>query len=180
MLDNDLGRYRSALLLLARAQLARHQRLGLDASDLVHQTLLEAWRDRKQFRGDTDAQRFAWLRMILHRTFLDEYDRRHAGKCDVARQVEVDELTGSFIRLDELLEAPQTSPSERAVRNEELTRLADALEKLLEDQREAVTLKHLAGLTLAQISERMGRTQAAVANLLYRGRIELKKRLAQE
>jgi RNA polymerase sigma-70 factor (ECF subfamily) len=180
MPDHDLGRYRSALLLLARAQLARHQRLGLEASDLVHQTLLEACRDLKQFHGSTEAERFAWLRKILHRTFLDEYDRKRAGKRDLARQALEADLTGSFVGLDELLAAQQTSPSERAMRNEELTRLADALEKLPEDQREAVTLKHLAGLTLAQISERMGRTQAAVAGLLYRGRIELQKLLVQE
>jgi RNA polymerase sigma-70 factor (ECF subfamily) len=66
------------------------------------------------------------------------------------------------------------------MRNENLTRLAEAMEQLPEDQREAVTLKHLVGLTLEQIGERLGRTQEAVAGLLYRGRIELKRRLAQE
>ena len=180
MPDNDLGRYRSALLLLARAQLARHQQLGLEASDLVQQTFAEACRDMKQLRGSTDAERFAWLRKILHRTFLDEYDRKRAGKRDLARQALEADLTGSFAGLDELLAAQQTSPSDRAVRNEDLTRLAEALEQLPPDQREAVTLKHLVGLPLAQISERMGCSSAAVAGLLYRGRIRLQELLAQE
>jgi len=180
MPDNGLERYRSALLLLARAQLARHQQLGLEASDLVQQTLLEACQDMKQFRGRTDAELFAWLRQILHHTFLDWYDRQRAAKCDLARQALEADLTGSFAGLDELLAAQQTSPSERAVRNEDLTRLAEALEQLREDEREAVTLKHLVGLTLAQISERLGRTPAAVAGLLFRGRIRLKELLAQE
>jgi RNA polymerase sigma-70 factor (ECF subfamily) len=181
MPDNDLGRYRSALLLLARAQLARHQRLRLEASDLVQQTLFKAWRDRKQFRGGTDAERFAWLRMILHHTFLDAYDHAHIAKGDVARQALEADLTGSFAGLDELLVAPHTSPSGRAMRNEELTRLAEALEKLPEEQREAVTLKHLVGLSLEQIRERLGCTStAAVAGLLYRGRIRLQELLTQE
>src|SRR5262245_52825467 len=60
MPDHGLERYRSALLLLARAQLARHQQLGLEASDLVQQTFAEACRDVDQFRGGTDAERFAW------------------------------------------------------------------------------------------------------------------------
>jgi RNA polymerase sigma-70 factor (ECF subfamily) len=179
MPDNGPERYRSALLLLARAQLARHQQLGLEASDLVQQTLLKAWRDLKQFRGGP-AELFAWLRKILHHTFLDAYDRAHADKRDPARKAVEADLTVSFAGLDELLVAPHTSPSERAVRNEDLTRLAEALEQLPPDQREAVTLKHLLGLTLAQISERMECTQAAVAGLLYRGRSELKKQLAQE
>jgi RNA polymerase sigma-70 factor (ECF subfamily) len=181
MLDiDDLGRYRSALMLLARAQLARHPQLDLEASDLVHEAFAEACRDRKQFHGSTDAERFAWLRKILHHTFLDEYDRRRAGKRDLARQALEADLTGSFAGLDELLADQQTSPSERAVRNEDLTRLAEALEQLPPDQREVVTLKHLVGLTLEQISERLGCTPAAVAGLLYRGRISLRKRLAQE
>ena len=180
MPDNDLEQYRSALMLLARAQLARHQQLGLEASDLVQQSLFEAWRDRKQFRGGTDAERFAWLRMILHRTFLDEYRRKHTGKNDLDLQILGADLTGSFAGLDELLAAQQTSPSERAVRNEDLTRLAEALEQLPPDQREVVTLKHLVGLTLAQISERLGRSSEAVAGLLFRGRIRLRELLAQE
>jgi hypothetical protein len=46
MPDNGLEQYRSALLLLAHAQLARHQRLGLEASDLVQLTFAEACRRR--------------------------------------------------------------------------------------------------------------------------------------
>jgi RNA polymerase sigma-70 factor (ECF subfamily) len=180
MSNDDLERYRPALLLLARIQLARHQRLGFDGSDLVQDALFEAHRDREKFRGRTDAERFAWLRKILHHTFLDRIARDGAGKRNLGRQALEADLTGSFAGLDELLAAVQTSPSERAVRNEDLTRLANALEQLPEDQREAVTLKHLGGLTLAQIGERMGRTHAAVAGLLHRGRIELKKLLIQE
>jgi RNA polymerase sigma-70 factor (ECF subfamily) len=180
MPDNDLERFRSALLLLARAQLGRHQQLGLEASDLVQQTLLEACRNVDQFRGGSDAERFAWVRKILHHTFLDEYDRKRAGKRDLARQALEADLTGSFAGLDDLLAAEHTSPSERAVHNEDLTRLAEALEQLPPDQREAVTLKHLVGLTLAQISERLGCTQSAVAGLLYRGRLRLQELLEQE
>jgi RNA polymerase sigma-70 factor (ECF subfamily) len=78
------------------------------------------------------------------------------------------------------LAAQQTSPSERAVRNEDLTRLAEALEQLPPDQREVVTLKHLVGLTLAQISEQLGRSSEAVAGLLFRGRLRLRELMAQE
>jgi RNA polymerase sigma-70 factor (ECF subfamily) len=180
MSDNALEQYRSALLLLARAQLARHRQLGLNASDLVQQTFAEAWRDREQFRGSTEAERFAWLRQILHNAFLDEYDRQQAGKRDLARQALEADLTGSFAGLDELLAAQQTSPSERAVRNEDLTRLAEALEQLPEDQREVVILKHLVGLTLAEMGERLGRSLEAVAGLLFRGRKGLRELLPQE
>ncbi len=180
MNEIDLDRFRAALLMLARAQLARHRGLGLDASDLVQHTFAEAYRDRGQLRGQTAEELFAWLRKALHHNFLDAYEKAHAGKRDAARQALEADLSGSFAGLDELLAASQTSPSERAARNEGLARLGSALEQLPEQQRDAVTLKHLAGLTLAEIGERLGCSAAAAAGLLFRGRQRLQQLLAQE
>jgi RNA polymerase sigma-70 factor (ECF subfamily) len=178
-MPEGLVHHRPALLLLARAHLARHPRRGVDASDLVQQTFEEAARDAERCRGGTDQERFAWLRKVLHNNFLDLYDRAHAGKRDVARQALEADLTGSFAGLDELLAAQQTSPSERAERNEDLARLADALDRLPEPQREAVTLKDLVGLSLAAVAERLGCSPAAAAGLLFRGRQRLKELLGE-
>jgi RNA polymerase sigma-70 factor (ECF subfamily) len=164
MPDVSLERFRSALLLLARAQLARQRLPDDSASDLVQNTLCEAHRDLERFRGQTEAELFAWLRKALHHNFLDACNAARAGKRAVERTVREAELTQSFAGLDELLVAPDTSPSERAARGEELTRLARALEQLREENRqqhEAVLLKHLAGLTLVEVSERLGCTPKA-------------------
>jgi RNA polymerase sigma-70 factor (ECF subfamily) len=177
MPENDLEHYRAALLMLARAQLARHRNLGLDASDLVQRTYVDACRDREQFREGTPEQLFAWLRKVLHNNFLDAYDHARAGKRDAARQALEADLTGSFVGLDDLLTAGHTSPSEATQRNEELVRLSEALERLPAQQREAIVLKDLAGLTLRETSERLGCTEAATAGLLFRGRKELRRQL---
>lgn len=63
----------------------------------------------------------------------------------------------------------QSSPSQRAVKQEELIRLAEVMTKLPEAQREAVVLHHLQGLSLAEVAQEMGKTEAAVAGLLFRG-----------
>jgi DNA-directed RNA polymerase specialized sigma24 family protein len=102
----DLDRFRSALLLLARAQVARQRCLDIEPSDLVQQTLLEAHRDRHQCTGKTDEARFAWLRKVLRHTLLDACDRAHAGKRAPSRKALEADLTQSFIGLDELLVAP--------------------------------------------------------------------------
>jgi RNA polymerase sigma-70 factor (ECF subfamily) len=177
MSDGGLERYRSALLLLARAQLARQRLADMDASDLVQQALLEAHRDRRHFAGRTDEELFAWLRKILHHTFLDACEHARAGKRDAARRALEADLSRSFVGLDELLVAPQSSPSERAMRAEQLTRLAEALERLPAPQCEAVVLKHVVGLTLKEVGERLGCTPAAAAGLLYRGRRRLQELL---
>jgi RNA polymerase sigma-70 factor (ECF subfamily) len=171
-------RHRPSLLLVARAVLAGRKLLDKDASDLVQDALLEAHRDAASFAGQTAEEQFAWLRKILLHNFLDACARARAAKYDVGRKTLEADLTGSFAGLDELLVAPDTSPSERAARNEELARLADALERLeSEQQRQAITLRHVAGLSLREIGERMDLAPTAVAGLLYRGRQRLEELL---
>src|SRR4029077_7628137 len=77
------------------------------------------------------------------------------------------------------LAADQSSPSQRASRNEDLLRLAEALARLPEDQRRAVELHHLHGYAVAQISVELGRSKGAVGALLFRGMARLRELLAQ-
>jgi RNA polymerase sigma-70 factor (ECF subfamily) len=87
------------------------------------------------------------------------------------------ELERSSARLEGLLAADQTSPSQRAVRCEDLLRLARALAMLPEDQRLVVELHHLKGLPVLEVSEKMGRSRPAVVGLLFRGLKKLRELL---
>ena len=78
------------------------------------------------------------------------------------------------------LAADQASPSQAAQRNEQLTRLAEALARLPADQRQAVELHHLRGLTLAVVGARMGRGKRAVAGLLFRAVRQIRAALESE
>jgi RNA polymerase sigma factor (sigma-70 family) len=64
-------------------------------------------------------------------------------------------------------------------RQERLVRLAEALAALPDDQRRAVELKHLEGLTLVEVARCMGRTVPAVAGLLQRGLRGLREHLGE-
>src|SRR5262245_9458706 len=57
--------YRNYLALLARYQIGRRLQGKVDASDLIQETFLEAYRDFPQFRGNTEAELVSWLRRIL-------------------------------------------------------------------------------------------------------------------
>jgi RNA polymerase sigma-70 factor (ECF subfamily) len=166
----DLDRYRSYLLILARVGLVGRLRSKVDPSDVVQLTLLEAHRDRAQCTGRTAAERAAWLRQILARNLSNlgrDYTR---DKRDVRREAAMPKSPDeSAAGLEELLVASQSSPSVRADRAEQTILLAAALQRLPAAQREAVELRYLLGLPLAEIAAAVDKTPAAVAGLLHRG-----------
>jgi RNA polymerase sigma-70 factor (ECF subfamily) len=165
----QLERFRSYLLLLASLRLETGPRTRIDPSDIVQQTLLEAHAKLQQFQGD-DAALAAWLRQALINNLRDAWRALRRDKRDVRRERALaDEVNDSSARLEALLPGAQSSPSQQAVRNEDLRRLADALTQLPEPQRQAIVLHHLHGLTLAETARELGRSDAAVAGLLQRG-----------
>jgi RNA polymerase sigma-70 factor (ECF subfamily) len=164
-----LERCRAYLLLLARMQLDPRPQLKVDASDVVQQTLLEAHANAQQLPYEEDG-RLAWLRRALANNLRDALRAVRRAKRDARREQSLDAaLEESSARLGNWLAAEQSSPSQRAVRNEDVLRLADAIAALPEGQREAVVLHHLQGWTLSEVAERLARSEPAVAGLLHRG-----------
>jgi len=152
----------------------------LDASDVVQQTILQAHQARGQFRGTNETEKRAWLRAILANVLAAAGRRFERRARDVGRERSLEvELELSSARLEGLLAADQTSPSQGAVRCEELLRLAAALALLPEDQRRVVELHHLKGLPMAEVAGQMGRTGPAVVGLLFRGLRKLRELLRE-
>ena len=172
--------FRQYLLLLARVRLDRRLLGKLDASDVVQQTLLEAHQAQGQFRGDTIAVQAAWLRQILARNLANAVRDLGRAKRDARRERSLDvALDDSASRLEGWLAAEQTSPSQKAMRQERAIRLAEALAQLPEAQREAVILRHWHGLSLLEIGRELDCTTAAVTGLLHRGLKNLRKQLQE-
>jgi RNA polymerase sigma-70 factor (ECF subfamily) len=150
----------------------------MDPSDVVQQTLLKAHEKLDQFRGTNDAALRAWLRAILaqHLALAGRRFGRETG--GHKRSLEV-ELEQSSSRLEAFLASEHSSPSQAALRSERLVELADALGQLPRDQRMAVELRYLQGLSVPDVAARMDRSVVSVTGLLYRGTKALRERMSQ-
>ena len=172
-----LERFREYLRLLARLHLAPALRSKVDPSDIVQQVLVKAHQHGGQFRGRSEGEWAAWLRRILANTLNDAV--RKYGREIARERVAADGVDESSARLEAWLEADQSSPSQRAIRQEQFLRLADALAQLPEDQRVVVEWHHLKDESVADIAQRLGRTEASVAGLLRRGLQKLRELLQE-
>lgn len=176
----DPEQFRSYLRLLARMQLPPRLAPKVDTSDVVQQTLIQAYKALDGFRGQTEREMAGWLRQILANNLAHLVRDWGREKRDVARELPLAKvLDESSARLEAWIAAEQSSPSERAERNDTLLQLAAALETLPDDQREAVELHYCHGWTLAQIASHLNRTTPSIAGLVHRGLMKLRGVLAE-
>jgi RNA polymerase sigma-70 factor (ECF subfamily) len=176
--DSHLDRCRSYLRLLARAQLDDRVQQRVDASDIVQETLLEAHRAREQFSGESAAELMAWLRRILARRMSHALRDHLRQRRDLRRERSLEaNLQASSARLEQFLASDVSSPSQRAMAAEHVQQLADALESLTPEQREAIVQHYFRGRTVPQIAASMLRSEAAVGGLLHRGMQALRTQL---
>lgn len=172
-----LETYRNYLRLLARLEIGKRLQGKLDASDLVQETFLEANRNFDKFRGHDEPQFAYWLRQILAAkvaNLVRHYFGTQARDLHLEEQLAAD-LDNSSRMLGQELMGSMTSPSVRAVRREQAVVLADALQRLPEDYREVIVLRHLEGLTFPEVARRMERSQDSVEKLWLRGLARLRQ-----
>jgi RNA polymerase sigma-70 factor (ECF subfamily) len=165
-----LLRHEAWLRVLARHEV--NQRLGakFDPSDVVQQTLIEAWQGWDRMDATDEPQRQAWLRQILAHQ-LAHFVRHYQGtqKRDLSREVSLDEsLCRSSERLGALIPGRDPSPSNAAATREQQVLLARVLESLADDYRQVIVLRSLEELSYAEIAQRMDRSEAAVRMLWLR------------
>lgn len=169
--------YQHYLHLLARMEIGRNLRAKLDASDLVQDTLLEAHRNFSRFRGSSETEFVCWLRQIMAAilaNLLRRYLGTQARDVRMERQLVV-QLDESSRLLDRGLIDPAGSPSQQASHREQAVLLADALQRIPADYREVIILRHLQGLSFAEVGERMGRSGDSVGKLWMRAIARLRR-----
>ena len=170
---------RNFLGIVARAQVESWLRAKVDASDIVQQTMLEAYRDFHKFRGTTEAEWLAWLRQILNHNaanFVRHYRgtaKRQAHREVALRQPGDDSSTRGAPDPSDGCE----SPSQQLLRKERQWQIAEAVAHLSPDHREVILLRNLERLPFEEVAARMGRSRPAVQMLWMRALQKLQEQL---
>jgi RNA polymerase sigma-70 factor (ECF subfamily) len=172
-----LERERATLRVLAQRAMDARLSRRVDPSDVVQQTFLEAQRDFVDFRGKDGAEWDAWLQQILEHN-VSELVEKHifARKRRVNAERSLDDSKLHRPALRDILAADGSSPSHRSIRAEDAAQMAEMIQTLPNDQREAMRLRYLEGRSLQRMADHFGRSQGAVAGLLRRGLQQLRSR----
>ncbi len=132
-----------------------------DAQDLTSQTFLAAMEGLKSYRS---TQPFvAWLLGIARHKVADQFRRQKP-------QVELE--TAVF-----LPHTPSDDPDEQLDQQLDIARVTRKLQTIAPDRAEVITLRLMAGLEVADIARMLGKNDAAVRMLLFRGLRDLQTQL---
>lgn len=129
------------------------------AEDLVHDTLLRAWKNLAQLQEAQAAK--SWLLTILRHENARRFERKQFEYSDIEQ---------------DSLEDPHQSP-EHWVATERLHRL---MLELPQDYREPLVMQLLLGMTGEEIAAVLGLNLNTVNTRLFRGRAQLRARLQPE
>ncbi len=145
-------RYRQRLFAYTRQMLpaSRH-----DAEDALQDIFVRAYSGLRA--SDRKLALRAWLYRVAHNRCIDELRRPTPPPPDVL----------------ELVRAPIHDPTAEAEQRESLRRLVADVRRLPEQQRSALLMRELAGMTYADVATALGVSVPAVKSLLVRARIGL-------
>jgi RNA polymerase sigma-70 factor (ECF subfamily) len=161
-LDLLFAECRPRLVALAAGLIGERVRCEVEPDDALQETYARACASIGTFEWRGEDSFLRWLSVILRNVILEAAKRqaRAPGPLEEAA-----------------LPAKDPSPSRRLRREERFDRLQGAINYLSPDHRQVVVLSRIEGLPLNQVAERMGRSHAAVRQLLRRALQHLRERL---
>jgi RNA polymerase sigma-70 factor (ECF subfamily) len=138
---------------LIRVQMDDRIRDRVDSLDVLHETMLKAFRGIDRFRGSADRSLMAWLRAIATHEIQRAAEHHHRQRRAIDREVRLD--------AEAPLAAALRAAEAALTRRPDLLRLEQALVKLAEEQRTVVLLRAFEGRTFGEIGAALGKSADA-------------------
>ena len=163
-----LERYRQYLLAIAAAELPQPLAGKVGASDLVQETLVKGYEYFGKFEGRSPEQLGAWLRQILL-NHLTNVARSYQGQ---KRNLEREEELDSQLALQE-----ESTASQKLASTEQQDLLARGLNRLPEELRWVLEMRHRENLSFSEIALRLGKSDDTARRLWARAVEQLRREL---
>jgi len=158
-----LVRYLPEVYAFVRLRLGPRVLQRESGADVVQSVCREVLQELDEFEYRGERQFRSWLMLMAQRKLADKgryYARQRRGGGRPEQSLSQAELVAGYRGL--------LSPSDAAIREEEVERLERAFDRLPPDYREALMLSRFLHLETAEIAQRMGRTEGATRNLVSR------------
>ncbi len=178
------GRHRARLRRMVGLRLDRRLRGRVDASDVLQEAYLDAARQLPAFLAGRTLPIALWLRLVAGQR-LARVHRQHLGASmrDAGREVSIHRggmPEASSASLAERLAGTFTTASQACARSERQGQLQAALDRLDENDREIIALRHFEELTNGEAAEVLGLSKTAASNRYMRALARLQAELADE
>jgi RNA polymerase sigma-70 factor, ECF subfamily len=184
-LDELLAQHLPGLRAYIRLRCGAALRARESASDIAQSACRDVLENLDRFQWNGEAGFKAWLYTTALRKIADRAEYWGAQKRDAKRDVPLELLAGAGgaggsrageARLVDIYRSV-ASPSQNAAGREALERLEAAFDKLDDEQREIIVLARLAGLSHAEIGERLKCTPGNARIKLFRALAALSEQL---
>jgi RNA polymerase sigma-70 factor (ECF subfamily) len=177
--DSLFARNMPPLVAFIRARVGKAIAARESAADIAQSVFREVLQDVDRIELKGEAAFRNWLFMQATRKVLDRAKFHGRDRRDVGRE---EAIPTSGPAADALLScyASIATPSQHAAAREELARFEAAVQELPENQRDAVTMSRLMGLSYDQVAEQLGISESAVRGLVARGLAALSSSLDED
>lgn len=162
----------ASLLVAIEGRLSAHLRTRLSAEDILQETLLHLWRDRRQIEWRGAKSFRALVLSMADNRIRDAADVANATKRGgglIEHSLDASDSHGSRSTRDEPPPKSSSTPSRVAIRREQAEAMRRALEGLPDEFRDVVRLRAFEQLELAQIARRLGLGESAVRHRFRKG-----------
>lgn len=148
------------------------------AADVTQETFLAAFRAMPNFRGGSSFR--AWLMRIASNQSCDHWRRTHRHPADSLDSLTDEDEPSSAAVMNSLIDTAQDVNPEEALMSQELQQVIQlGLEELPLDQRVAVVLCDIQGMSYEEIAVATVTTLGTVRSRIARGRARLRAYLLQ-
>ncbi len=154
---------------VVRERMNRRLSGRLDDDDLLQEIYLQAETRLEHFSGHTDDEAIGWLMLVAKQTVVDVHRRHFAAQVrDLRRELRPADVAPSASQPSAWLfgSAGLTSPSQIVARDERQRWLHGVLDRLPENDREIILLRHFVECSNAEAAEILGLT-AQAASIRY-------------